>query len=224
MLAWCCNVDQQYCNVSMTCHDISMTGCNVSVACCQYYTARTYPVTRRHTPWAGVFRSQPESSICTECGRKLSYTGTWNLQSEQFTVVAELDFVVCPLTKCITVLSTLTKLTDISSRHPCTSGVRVMLLPLANSLHKTEEWVELNHKIIAVDFASRYCISCGNSTNIRLNLNTDTRRVGSQYNDPFTSETLHATQAACGWNHPKLYHMTRGQPHPLWVISLAERI
>jgi len=32
-------------------------------------------------------------------------------------------------------------------------------------------------------------------------------------------QTLDVSRAACGRNHPKLYHMTGGQPHSSWVLT-----
>jgi len=45
---------------------------------------------------------------------------------------------------------------------------------LADRLCKLWKFVESNYKIMAVDFASRYCVSRGNSTNTHPILKTDT--------------------------------------------------
>ena len=46
-------------------------------------------------------------------------------------------------------------------------------------LSKADECAESNYTIKAFDFASRYCVSCGNSANPRPNLKTDTRLMGT---------------------------------------------
>ena len=54
----------------------------------------------------------------------------------------------------------------------------VVALPLADHLRKAGEEAQSNHAIIATDFASRYCVSRGNSANTCTNLKTDTQLVG----------------------------------------------
>ena len=39
------------------------------------------------------------------------------------------------------------------------------------------KWAESNNKIIAIEFASRYCVNCGNNAKTRSNLKMDTRLV-----------------------------------------------
>ena len=83
----------------------------------------------------------------------------------------------------------------------CNPGVIALCYkPRADHLGKAGEYVESNNTIIA----SHYCISHGNSTNTCHNLKMD---------------TLHVTQAVCGWNNPKYIvsseadHTPRGRFH-----------
>jgi len=57
-------------------------------------------------------------------------------------------------------------------------GSTLGLQGLLDRLRKAGQCAESNYTIIAVDFASRYCISRENNANTRPNLKTDTRLVG----------------------------------------------
>jgi len=77
-----------------------------------------------------------------------------------------------------------------------------------------------NFTRIAIDFASRYCISRGNGTKpdpIWWRIHDWWEFL---YNDTFTFWTVHVTRTACGWNHskyvitwPEADHTTRGRFH-----------
>jgi len=56
--------------------------------------------------------------------------------------------------------------------HPC--NPEVFALPLANPVHKAGEWALSSYTILEIDFANCYCITLGNSANIRPNLKLDT--------------------------------------------------
>ena len=66
--------------------------------------------------------------------------------------------------------------TSSQARGRCTCTYATVLL--ADHLCKLWKSMERNYKIIAVDFASQFCINCGNSANTHPIFTMDTQLVG----------------------------------------------
>ena len=62
-------------------------------------------------------------------------------------------------------------------------SLRPGTVPMVDYLRKAAGWAENNYTVIAIDFASRNCVSRGNSANSQLSLKTD--------GDPNTMTHLH---------------------------------